>query len=485
MTIPRKIIGGYAILLALFLLVALGAFSAFQNVQKSYEHYLSQTHAVLTGFSDLRFAASNEVRHYRGLFLFPDQQQTLVPNLAEDVQAFHGALEKLRRTTAIQDAAALDEIEQIHARLAQSIERAIALVRRGKTAEAIAMSESEMLPQAQLLTKKAEQFRDAQLALIANQRQALERSINRLMAGILLATVVGFLFGLASSIYLSRSITRQLRETIQQLTTAAAEILATTTQVASSTAETATAVSQTTTTVEEVKQTVQVASQKAKQVSDSAQQTEQTSNSGKQALEDMMAGMQRIRQQTASTAEIISRLNEQSQVIGEIIASVNDLAEQSNLLAVNAAIEAAKAGEFGKGFAVVAQEIKSLAEQSKQATTQVRSILGDTQKATGAAVMATDLNSKAVEEGIRQAESASTTIIVLGESIGESAQAALQIAASGQQQMVGMDQVAMAMENIKQASAQNMAGTKQAEIAAKNLHEVGIALQSLVGNVRT
>ncbi len=99
-----------------------------------------------------------------------------------------------------------------------------------------------------------------------------------------------------------------------------------------------------------------------------------------------MGGMNRIREQMEGIAESIVRLSEQSQAIGEIIATVNDLAEQSNLLAVNAAIEAAQAGEQGKGFAVVAQEVRSLAEQSKQATAQVRGILSDIQKATSAAV---------------------------------------------------------------------------------------------------
>ncbi len=112
--------------------------------------------------------------------------------------------------------------------------------------------------------------------------------------------------------------------------------------------------------------------------------------------------MKRIQTHMDSIAASIVRLSDQSQAIGEIIASVNDLAEQSNLLAVNAAIEAAKAGEQGKGFAVVAQEVRSLAEQSKQATAQVRNILGDIQKATSAAVMATEQGSKAVEAGVKQ-----------------------------------------------------------------------------------
>src|SRR4030067_173625 len=111
--------------------------------------------------------------------------------------------------------------------------------------------------------------------------------------------------------------------------------------------------------------------------------------------------MHRIQEQMESIAQSIVRLSEQGQAIGEIIATVNDLAEQSNMLAVNAAIEAAKAGEQGKGFAVVAQEVKSLAEQSKQATAQVRTILGDIQKATSGAVMATEQGSKAGETGGR------------------------------------------------------------------------------------
>ena len=281
-----------------------------------------------------------------------------------------------------------------------------------------------------------------------------------------------------------REVNRETREGVNVLAASASEILAATTQVASGAAETATAVSETTTTVEEVKQTAQVATQKAKYVSDSAQKSAQVSQSGKKAMDGTIAGMQRIRDQMESIAESIVRLSEQSQAIGEIIASVNDLAEQSNLLAVNAAIEAAKAGEQGKGFAVVAQEVKSLAEQSKQATAQVRTILSDIQKATGAAVMATEQGSKAVEAGVKQSAEASDAIRQLADSIAEAAQAATQIAASSQQQLVGMDQVALAMENIKVASTQNVASTRQAETAAQNLHELGQKLKQLVEQYR-
>ncbi|MHB1188357.1 methyl-accepting chemotaxis protein [Thiobacillus sp.] len=324
--------------------------------------------------------------------------------------------------------------------------------------------------------------------IIAVPLRAIADSAGRIAAGDLTADVPAANRGDEVGLLLTafrrmlenlRRTTQEIHEGVNVLSASSSEILATTSQVASGAAETATAVSETTATVEEVKQTAQLASQKAKYVSDSAQKASQVSQNGRRSVDEAIQGMNRIQEQMESIAGSIVGLSEQSQAIGEIIATVNDLAEQSNLLAVNAAIEAAKAGEQGKGFAVVAQEVKSLAEQSKQATAQVRTLLGDIQKATSAAVLATEQGNKAVEAGVRQTGETGEAIRLLAESINEAAQAATQIAASSQQQMVGMDQVAQAMENIKQASVQNVSGAKQAEVAAQDLHELGQKLKQL------
>jgi methyl-accepting chemotaxis protein len=277
-----------------------------------------------------------------------------------------------------------------------------------------------------------------------------------------------------------RRSTADISEAVNLLGSSASEILAATTQVASGAAETATAISETTTTVEEVRQAAQLSSQKASRVSENAQQVAQVTQTGQKAVDETINGMHHIQNQMESIANTIVRLSEQSQQIGEIIASVNDVADQSNLLAVNAAIEAAKAGEQGKGFAVVAQEIKSLALQSKQATIQVRNILSDVQKATSAAVMATEQGSKAVENGVRQSTQAGESIRLLSQNVNESVQAATQIVASSQQQAVGMDQIGLAMNNVNQASAQNAASMLQAERAAKDMHELGQKLKQMV-----
>jgi methyl-accepting chemotaxis protein len=268
-------------------------------------------------------------------------------------------------------------------------------------------------------------------------------------------------------------------EAVAILGSASSQIVASSTQLASGASESAAAVTETTATVEEVRQTAQLASQKARVVADTAQKSAQIAQSGRKSTGDVVSGMERIRAQMEAIAESMVRLSEQGQTIGQIIATVEDLAAQSNLLAVNAAIEAAKAGEQGKGFGVVAQEVKSLAEQSRHATDRVRTILGDVQKATTAAAMATEQGGKAVEAGARHTETAGESIGTLAAIVNEAAQAATQIAASSQQQLVGMDQVAVAMENIKMTGTQNMASARQMESAARNINELGQRLRQL------
>lgn len=289
----------------------------------------------------------------------------------------------------------------------------------------------------------------------------------------------------ASMVTNLRQLTSELQDGISVLATASQEILASTSQVASSAQQTASSISEITTTVEEVKQTAGVASHKAKHVTEAARRTVQVSQDGRHAVDASIQSMTTVREQMRAVADSIVRLSERSQAIGDIVASVGDLAEQSNMLGVNASIEAVKAGEHGLGFSVVAQEVKTLAEQSKQATVQVRTILMDIQKAMNQAVMVAEQSDKAVESGFNQVQTSGKTIRALAESIDESSGAALQIASSSQQQMVGMDQVAEAMENIKQASQDNVEGTRQSEQAAKNLHELGQRLRDHIARFQT
>jgi methyl-accepting chemotaxis protein len=189
--------------------------------------------------------------------------------------------------------------------------------------------------------------------------------------------------------------------------------------------------------------------------------------------------MARIRDQMDKIAESMVHLSDQSKLIGEIISAVDDLSQQSNLLSVNASIEAAKAREHGKGFAVVAQEVKNLSSQSKDATSHVRRVLSDIGKASTAATMATELGTKAVIAGQEVVFQARDSILTLSANVGQSAQASTQIEVLSQQQLIGMQQVVAAMESVRVASDQNVKSVGDLESALSKLLDLGRSLKEL------
>ena len=168
----------------------------------------------------------------------------------------------------------------------------------------------------------------------------------------------------------------------------------------------------------------------------------ETARTGQSAVQETIESMAMIKERVEGIAENILALSDQTQQIGEIIATVNEIASQSNMLALNASVEAARAGEHGKGFAVVAMEVRNLAEQSRQATAQVKAILSEIQKATNSTVMATEEGTKGVERGVQLAAQAREAIEQLAAVINESAQIATQVVAGGRQQQTGVEQIA-------------------------------------------
>jgi methyl-accepting chemotaxis protein len=271
----------------------------------------------------------------------------------------------------------------------------------------------------------------------------------------------------------------QVRSSAEGIGGATTEILAAVNQHTASISEQSAALTETSATMEEVRTAAEHTSRKARDVAEQASNSVQVSEEGSQAVEAIAGSMQDIREKVEGIARDILALSEQTQAIGEITATVNDLADQSNLLALNASIEAAKAGEQGKGFAVVAGEIRNLAEQTKQATTQVRTILGDIQKAANTAVLATEQGTRVVEQGMGLAQRAGEVIGQLADTIRGAAQAAQQIAASAHEQSVGMDQIAQAMTDVNEATTQFVTWAEQTQVAAESLNELSRQLQAM------
>ncbi|NVI97275.1 methyl-accepting chemotaxis protein [Myxococcus sp. AM009] len=274
---------------------------------------------------------------------------------------------------------------------------------------------------------------------------------------------------------------RTVAEFVNQLAGASAEILSSTTEQVAGAQEQGSAVTETVSTIEEITKTSEEAAGRARAVSDSARHAEDVGRSGRRAVEEAVGAMGAVREQVESIASRILALAEQAQAIGDIITTVNDISEQTHMLALNASIEASRAGEHGRGFAVVASEVKALADQSKKATGQVRQILGQIQKATHGAVMTTEEGTKSVATATRVVSEAGSNIQTLSDLLAQASLTAAQIAASANQQATGIGQIRQAMHDVNQATQQALISSRQTERAMQDLNGMGQKLKGLLG----
>lgn len=272
----------------------------------------------------------------------------------------------------------------------------------------------------------------------------------------------------------------QTRDAAGGLSAAAAQILAATTQQAAGASEQSAAITQATTTIEQVRAIAEQTADSARGVAELAQHTAAVSRTGERAVGDTINGMAEIRQQVESIAQNVVALSGQTHAVAEIIAATHEIATQSKMLALNAAVEAARAGEAGRGFAVVAGEVRTLAERSRAATARVQEILAEIQRGVAAAVQATEEGVRGTQVGVKLAGEAGLAIQHLADSVANSAAAAAQIAAAAGQQMTGVEQIGLAMQNINQVTVQTVASAHQTERIAGDLNALAGQLRQLV-----
>jgi methyl-accepting chemotaxis protein len=281
-----------------------------------------------------------------------------------------------------------------------------------------------------------------------------------------------------------RTIATQNRAATNDLNAATTEIRASTQEQAASVEEQLAAVQETAATVDEITHSGAQITRRAQEVIAQAQATAQVSDAGLSAVGDTARAMDAIREQAEAVAANIVALSEKTQAIGDIIATVNDVSERSHLLALNASIEAAAAGEQGRSFAIVASEMKLLADQAKGATRNVRSILGDIQRGINSSVMLTEEAVKRVASGKERTDAGHAAIEELATRVQENVQTFQQIVASTNQQQIGIEQVTIALQNIREASQQTASSTRQLDQAASDLGELSRALVGLTERYR-
>ncbi|MEO6786990.1 MAG: methyl-accepting chemotaxis protein [Chthoniobacteraceae bacterium] len=274
-------------------------------------------------------------------------------------------------------------------------------------------------------------------------------------------------------------ILRSTRAAVGQIGSTSAQLLESTREQATGAEKQADAVTRVVTTVEEVTGTARQAATRAKNVGQTVLHTVEIGNAGRRAADDSVSALNEVRKRVEVTSRNMMDLIEQTKAISDIIATVDDIAQQSHVLAVNAAIEAAKAREGGKEFTVIASEIRAMAEQSRQGTAQVRQILDQILKAGGAAVLSMEEVTKGVSGAIREGDQSSKAINELTVALADVAETSVQTAVAAEQEAIGMTQISEAMRNIDLVAKNALLAIQGTAQAARQLDSLGSQLRHL------
>ena len=289
---------------------------------------------------------------------------------------------------------------------------------------------------------------------------------------------------LAQMVEKLKEVLMALQESVRLLTNAGSELGTSTAEQSQTITRQATALQETQVTAQEIKQTSLLASQKAEMVLKLTEKADAVSSQGEVAIERSLGGLTDIRAQVDEIAQRIAQLSERTQQIGGITQTVKDLADQSNMLALNAAIEAVRSGEHGKGFAVVAREIRSLADQSIQATNRVREILEDIGGAIRATVSITERGSQKIEGGLAQVKASGDNLRELSTIVKDNSSAVRQIAAAVSQQNAGITQIFSAVTDQTRMMDETMRRLEVTTQAASVLNDLSLRVSEVVRRFR-
>jgi methyl-accepting chemotaxis protein len=479
-TLSKKIGGSFALVAALAVALALVSVYALREAVASKDHVVAVSAQRLLDAERLHALSITKAAESRSYLL--TGEPTRIAAVREAHETFRRTVETLRhQVETAEGIRSLDEVvraEDLHERALEPMLGP----RNGKApAEDIAQRyEHDVRPARVALDAAVSEFVRREEALLREQRDESTRAAESATRVVVTLAVLVAALAVVLSFTLSRTLSRQIGSAVRHVQSSTAELQAVAGQQATGAKEQASAMAEITTTLNELLATSRQIAESAQRVAGIAADTASAAKSGDQTILRSQESVGSIRRQVELIVEHMLDLGKKSQQIGGILEIINELAEQTNILAVNATIEAAGAGDAGKRFAVVAEEIRKLSDRVGGSTKEIRVLIDEVRSAVNTTVMATESGSKAVETGARQFGDVAAAFAQIAALVATTTEAAREIELSTRQQASAVEQVNAAVTNVAQATRESEASTGQALQTASQLADMSRDLATLV-----